>query len=191
MRNWSWTRTARSGDRCPQQRCHRPGPALRLPHLHLRVHPQRCWPEGGGRGRGAKSRPKRSKGKGKGEKKSTASLTMDELRTKLEEALDNEDYEKASKIRDEIKKREGTNCCCRSRCSLRHTAAHAHRCLRYEPSGAAVLGHAVRSSVSLGSFSAKRKQVDWKVVGIGLAFQLVHGAADPVCTARTSSPSRW
>ena len=50
-----------------------------------------------------------SKGKGKGEKKSTASLTMDELRTKLEEALDNEDYEKASKIRDEIKKREGTN----------------------------------------------------------------------------------
>jgi uncharacterized protein len=50
-----------------------------------------------------------NKGKGKGEKKSTASLTMDELRTKLEEALDNEDYEKASKIRDEIKKREGTN----------------------------------------------------------------------------------
>ncbi len=51
----------------------------------------------------------KGKGKGKGEKKSTASLTMDELRTKLEEALDNEDYEKASKIRDEIKKREGTN----------------------------------------------------------------------------------
>ncbi|MBL7955136.1 MAG: bifunctional nuclease family protein [Flavobacteriales bacterium] len=50
-----------------------------------------------------------NKGKGKGEKKSTSSMTMDELRTKLEEALDNEDYEKASKIRDEIKKREGTN----------------------------------------------------------------------------------
>ncbi|MBL7946344.1 MAG: bifunctional nuclease family protein [Flavobacteriales bacterium] len=50
-----------------------------------------------------------NKGKSKGEKKSTASLTMDELRSKLEEALDNEDYEKASKIRDEIKKREGTN----------------------------------------------------------------------------------
>lgn len=50
-----------------------------------------------------------NKGKGKSEKRSTASLTMDELRSKLEEALDNEDYEKASKIRDEIKKREGTN----------------------------------------------------------------------------------
>ncbi|MGV3637027.1 MAG: bifunctional nuclease domain-containing protein [Flavobacteriales bacterium] len=50
-----------------------------------------------------------NKGKSKGEKKSTASLTLEELRTKLEEALDNEDYEKASKIRDEIKKREGTN----------------------------------------------------------------------------------
>lgn len=50
-----------------------------------------------------------NKGKAKGEKKSTASLTLDELRSKLEEALDNEDYERASKIRDEIKKREGTN----------------------------------------------------------------------------------
>jgi len=27
----------------------------------------------------------------------------------LEEALDNEDYERASKLRDEIKRREGTN----------------------------------------------------------------------------------
>ena len=50
-----------------------------------------------------------SKGKGKSDKKSAASMTVEELRTKLEEALDNEDYERASKIRDEIKKREGTN----------------------------------------------------------------------------------
>lgn len=50
-----------------------------------------------------------TKSKSKGEKKSASSMTVDELRTKLEEALDNEDYERASKIRDEIKKREGTN----------------------------------------------------------------------------------
>jgi len=50
-----------------------------------------------------------SKGKGKGEKKSAGSMTVEELRSKLEEALDNEDYERASKIRDELKKREGTN----------------------------------------------------------------------------------
>ncbi|HRH68752.1 MAG TPA: bifunctional nuclease family protein [Flavobacteriales bacterium] len=49
------------------------------------------------------------KGKGKGEKKAAAAMTIEELRSKLEEALDNEDYERASKIRDEIKKREGTN----------------------------------------------------------------------------------
>lgn len=49
-------------------------------------------------------------GKGKGkEKKSAGAMSIDELRTKLEEALDNEDYERASKIRDEIKKREGSN----------------------------------------------------------------------------------
>ncbi len=47
--------------------------------------------------------------KGKGEKKSAGSMTVEELRSKLEEALDNEDYERASKIRDELKKREGTN----------------------------------------------------------------------------------
>jgi bifunctional DNase/RNase len=50
-----------------------------------------------------------AKGKVKAEKKTAASMTMDELRTKLEEALDNEDYERASKLRDEIKRREGTN----------------------------------------------------------------------------------
>lgn len=50
-----------------------------------------------------------SKGKGKGERKSAGAMTVEELRTKLEEALDNEDYERASKIRDELKKREGTN----------------------------------------------------------------------------------
>lgn len=49
------------------------------------------------------------KGKGKGEKKAAAAMTIEELRTKLEEALDNEDYERASKLRDEIKRREGTN----------------------------------------------------------------------------------
>ncbi|MBX2972921.1 MAG: bifunctional nuclease family protein [Flavobacteriales bacterium] len=44
----------------------------------------------------------------KGEK-TAAAMTIEELRSKLEEALDSEDYEGASKIRDEIKKREGTN----------------------------------------------------------------------------------
>ncbi len=42
------------------------------------------------------------------EKKSGAA-TIEELRSMLEEALDNEDYERASKLRDEIKRREGTN----------------------------------------------------------------------------------
>ncbi|MBL7951646.1 MAG: bifunctional nuclease family protein [Flavobacteriales bacterium] len=50
-----------------------------------------------------------TKSKSKGEKKSAGAMSIDELRTKLEEALDNEDYERASKIRDELKKREGTN----------------------------------------------------------------------------------
>jgi bifunctional DNase/RNase len=48
------------------------------------------------------------KSKGKGEKPSGAT-SLDELRSLLEEALDNEDYERASKLRDEIKRREGTN----------------------------------------------------------------------------------
>lgn len=50
-----------------------------------------------------------AKAKGKGERKTAASMTVEELRTKLEEALDNEDYEGASKLRDELKRREGTN----------------------------------------------------------------------------------
>ncbi len=41
----------------------------------------------------------------KGEPKTTASMTVDELNSKLEEAIDNEDYEGASKLRDEIKRR--------------------------------------------------------------------------------------
>ncbi len=41
--------------------------------------------------------------------KQPASLSLEELQGKLAEALDNEDYERASMIRDEIKKREGTN----------------------------------------------------------------------------------
>lgn len=45
---------------------------------------------------------------GKGEKEPSAQ-SIEELRNRLEEALDNEDYERASMLRDEIKKREGTN----------------------------------------------------------------------------------
>lgn len=41
--------------------------------------------------------------------KPVSATSLEELRSLLEEALDNEDYEKASKLRDEIKKREGTN----------------------------------------------------------------------------------
>jgi bifunctional DNase/RNase len=52
--------------------------------------------------------PTEAEQKGKVEKKSAAA-TIEELRTMLEEALDNEDYERASKLRDEIKRREGTN----------------------------------------------------------------------------------
>ena len=36
-------------------------------------------------------------------------MTVEELREQLEEALDAEDYEGASKLRDEIKRREQTN----------------------------------------------------------------------------------
>ena len=56
----------------------------------------------------AAAEKKEGKGKGK-EKRSVSAATMDELRGMLEEALDNEDYERASKLRDEIKRREQTN----------------------------------------------------------------------------------
>ncbi|MBK8228964.1 MAG: bifunctional nuclease family protein, partial [Flavobacteriales bacterium] len=38
--------SARGHHRCTQQRCHRAGLALRLPHLHLRADPRRCRSEG-------------------------------------------------------------------------------------------------------------------------------------------------
>jgi bifunctional DNase/RNase len=41
--------------------------------------------------------------------KRTGAMTVEELRGQLEEALENEDYERASKLRDEIKRREQTN----------------------------------------------------------------------------------
>ncbi|HMC97456.1 MAG TPA: bifunctional nuclease family protein, partial [Flavobacteriales bacterium] len=55
-----------------------------------------------------KGRPKEKK-KGKAEKKPVTAASIEELRGMLEEALDNEDYERASKLRDEIKRREQTN----------------------------------------------------------------------------------
>lgn len=45
----------------------------------------------------------------RGEKKPAATMTVEELREQLEEALEAEDYEGASKLRDEIKRREQTN----------------------------------------------------------------------------------
>ncbi|MCW5899320.1 MAG: bifunctional nuclease family protein [Flavobacteriales bacterium] len=41
--------------------------------------------------------------------KQPASMSVEELQTLLQEALENEDYERASKLRDEIKRREQTN----------------------------------------------------------------------------------
>ncbi|MEO8588740.1 MAG: bifunctional nuclease family protein [Flavobacteriales bacterium] len=51
----------------------------------------------------------REKKKAKAEKKPVTAASIEELRTMLEEALDNEDYERASKLRDELKRREQTN----------------------------------------------------------------------------------
>ena len=45
----------------------------------------------------------------RGDKKPAATMTVEELREQLEEALDAEDHEGASKLRDEIKRREQTN----------------------------------------------------------------------------------
>lgn len=45
----------------------------------------------------------------KKEKKGIASLKISELHDKLQEAIDRENYEEASKIRDEINKRSGSN----------------------------------------------------------------------------------
>jgi uncharacterized protein len=42
-------------------------------------------------------------------KKALGAHSLEELRTRLQEALSNEDYEAASKLRDEIKRRETTN----------------------------------------------------------------------------------
>ncbi len=55
----------------------------------------------------ATSEPKKQ-GKGK-DKRSVTAASVDELRGMLEDALNNEDYERASKLRDEIKRREQTN----------------------------------------------------------------------------------
>jgi bifunctional DNase/RNase len=43
------------------------------------------------------------------EKKNIRTASPDELRELLQEAIDHEDYERASKLRDELKRREGTN----------------------------------------------------------------------------------
>ncbi|HEX2617684.1 MAG TPA: bifunctional nuclease family protein [Flavobacteriales bacterium] len=46
----------------------------------------------------------------KAEKKvNIKSASLDDLKRMLDEALSNEDYERASKLRDELKRREGTN----------------------------------------------------------------------------------
>ncbi|MDQ3099793.1 MAG: bifunctional nuclease family protein [Bacteroidota bacterium] len=47
--------------------------------------------------------------KAKATKKPSAANSMEELRAMLKDALDHEDYERASKLRDEIKRREQTN----------------------------------------------------------------------------------
>ncbi len=47
--------------------------------------------------------------KAKGSKKPSAVSSVEELRSMLQQALEHEDYEKASKLRDEIKRREDSN----------------------------------------------------------------------------------
>lgn len=53
---------------------------------------------------GAESKDRKGK-----DKRAVTSASVEELRSMLEEALDSEDYERASKLRDEIKRREQTN----------------------------------------------------------------------------------
>lgn len=45
----------------------------------------------------------------KEEKKNIRTVAVDELKEMLDQALENEDYERASRLRDELKRREGTN----------------------------------------------------------------------------------
>jgi uncharacterized protein len=45
----------------------------------------------------------------KSEKKSLKQASLDDLKSMLSEALADEDYERASRLRDELKRREGTN----------------------------------------------------------------------------------
>ncbi len=45
----------------------------------------------------------------KSEKKSIKQATIEDLKHMLEQALSDEDYERASRLRDEVKRREGTN----------------------------------------------------------------------------------
>ena len=44
-----------------------------------------------------------------GEKRNIRTTSPEDLRAMLQEAIDDEDYERASKLRDELKRREGTN----------------------------------------------------------------------------------
>ncbi len=53
--------------------------------------------------------PSKSKVESKKEKKGIASLNLNELKDKLENAIDREDYEEASRLRDEINKRNEKN----------------------------------------------------------------------------------
>ncbi|MGV9013270.1 MAG: bifunctional nuclease domain-containing protein, partial [Flavobacteriales bacterium] len=43
------------------------------------------------------------------DKKNIRTSSPEDLRQLLDEAIENEDYERASKLRDELKRREGTN----------------------------------------------------------------------------------
>ncbi|MBK7384917.1 MAG: bifunctional nuclease family protein [Flavobacteriales bacterium] len=52
--------------------------------------------------------PEKKEKKGR-DKRSITGASIEDLQSMLEEALDNEDYERASKLRDEIKRKEQTN----------------------------------------------------------------------------------